>query len=449
MSLKTLKTVLKKLDQEHLLAHIGSLSKEEVDHLLRQIISIDKKTLIIQERLVKKGEEPLGKLEVFENIKFPSSDLNEKGKIALQEGKVGCILVAGGQGTRLGFQGPKGCFPVTAIRHKTLFQYFTEKLKAASQFAKRPLSVALMTSPLNHEVTVNYFKNNSFFGVAPSQIDFFSQGLLPFLDKSGKLFFEDRGKIAFGPDGNGSCIKAFVKSGIAKKWQESGIEFVTFIMIDNPLAEPFDLSLIGSHIKESSDITVKCITRENFTEKVGLLLLHNGKLSVLEYSEMPKELWEAQESHGTPLYRFANISLFCFNLPFLLRAADIELPLHKAFKASDRLDRRGRRVASKKPCAWKFERFIFDILPLTPYIEAILYDRETCFAPLKNKEGNHDLKSVQKALISRDREIIQRMTGSIPPKECLEIDPAFYYPTDEILAEWSGKKLSPSPYIQS
>jgi UDP-N-acetylglucosamine/UDP-N-acetylgalactosamine diphosphorylase len=351
------------------------------------------------------------------------------GRHLIQAGKVGSLLVAGGQGTRLGFNGPKGCYPITPAQHQTLFGYFAKRLKAASELANKKLPLAIMTSFINHEEVVQHFQDNQFFGCDSEQISFFSQGKLPFLDDHGNPCIDESGGIAFGPDGNGASLSAFVNSSLAKQWADRGIEHMTYTLIDNPLADPFDPLLVGYHAFTHAQATIKGVLRDNQSEKVGLIVDDEGKTAVVEYTEMPPE------EFTSPKYGAANISLFCFSMPFVIQAAKDTLPLHKAYK-----------LLSKGSYAWKFEKYIFDVLPLASSIQTIIYPRSECFAPLKDLA---DVDKVKSALTQRDLKTIQEITGQIAPNTCLEIDAAFYYPTAEIFRKWQNLALPKTSYIKA
>jgi UDP-N-acetylglucosamine/UDP-N-acetylgalactosamine diphosphorylase len=394
---------------------------------------LKKTTLKELQQLLKRDENPPETFQPFQNIHNIASfkDAERIGIKALEEGKAGSILVAGGQGTRLGFKGPKGSFPVTPATNQTLFQYFTEKLKAASHRYKQPLKMAIMTSSENHEATTSYFSSHHFFGASPSQISFFKQGELPMLQ-------EDGGEpLAMGSDGNGACPEAFFDSGIADTWIKEGIEYATFILVDNPLADPFDPALIGAHIQEGVEVSIKCIRRTNSEEKLGILVAEKKIPKVVEYSEVPKPDWELRDPSGNLVFGVANISLFCFSLPFLRRVSTETLPLHPALKKIGEVS------------VWKFEKFIFDILPFSRSTQALLYPREITFAPLKNSSGDHSLETAQRALSQKDRKILEAITGTSAPSSVLEIAPSFHYPDQSLLAKWKGKLIPPSSYVAS
>lgn len=416
----------------------------------KQFSTIDLDVLKEQQLLLQ--EPPASKLTFSpytKTVDVHRKVFKEKGKALIREGKVGCILVAGGQGTRLGFSGPKGCCPVTAVKQKTLFHYFSERVKAASQQAGIPLKMAVMTSPKNHAATLAHFLVNDQFGLLPEQVGFFQQTQLPILNQAGELFLESPDKIAFAPDGNGSCIQAFYKSPLAKLWKDEGIHYITFILIDNPLADPFDPYLIGAHATSGVDVTLKCMKREDPEEKLGVIVEMAGKPQVVEYTEISEKDRVAKDDSGDLLYSIANISLFCFSSSFLENAAKEKMPLHKAFKKSDYVSESGEIVHPSEPCVWKFEKFIFDILAFANSAQVAVYPREYCFAPVKDKTGKNSLANATLMVSKYERKLIESITGKSAPAVCLEIDPQFYYPTQDLKSEWKGREIPETPYIES
>lgn len=317
------------------------------------------------------------------------------------KGKMGCIILAGGQGTRLGVDQPKGTFPV--FNHKSLFEIFFTKAKAASKRAGFALPLAIMTSPKTHQETVNFLEKNHWFGVDAS---IFQQNELPLLDDEGNP--TDK----MGPDGNGYVLKLFYESGIYQKWKEQGIECVNVVLVDNALADPFDAKLYRYH---RGDVTIKCIARIDPEEKVGVLAKENGKIKVIEYTELP------EVNHHFPL---ANISLFCFSMPFIEKCASITLPYH----------------LQKKNGLMKRETYIFDLLPYADEITVLKYPREDTFAPLKDRES---LSKIQKAILDFERKLFFKISGQkIPDGTFFDLDPQFYYPTPDLIEKWRGKSLT-------
>ncbi len=331
----------------------------------------------------------------------PNRKAQEAGKIALREGKVGSVILAGGQASRLGITTPKGMISVSPILHKSLFQIFAEKIIACNAQVERALSVACMTAAQNHDATNAFFQSHNFFGLPKDSLSFFMQSTLPFLDDAGKYIIGPDGIPLQGPDGNGSLFWNMESCGLLQAWEKQGIEHIVVICVDNPLADPFDAELIGSHILANRDITVKAIERiamkrmamkkTDPAEHLGIIVEQGKHLKVCEYFEVSEEIQNARDSTGALLFPFANISNFCFSLAFIRKFVTSKhtLPLHKAHK----------KPAPELPPAWKFEYFIFDILEESENAGVVVYDRSTCFAPLKNNDGPYSLKMVQEALL--------------------------------------------------
>jgi len=328
------------------------------------------------------------------------------GRALIAAGKVGCIVLAGGDGSRLGWEGPKGTFPLSLVKQKSLFQMLSERVNAASKHFGCHLKCAVMTSPSNHLVTKSALEDS---------IDIFLQNTLPLLDLEKQQLPEER------PNGNGEVLKCFFESGLFAKWKEAGVEYIQTILIDNPLAEPFDPNQIGVHYKKGAEITLKAVEKLHEAENVGVIGLSEGKTHIVEYSDNPPKEWN-----------LANTSLFSFSMAFIEKIRDLNLPLHEV-----------KKFYEGKP-VFKRECFIFDLLPHSEKTEVILYPREETFAPLKNRD---DVGPVQKALLERDRRAVETLMGSIP-KQIFELDPSFHYPTENLLKKWKAAELPKSSYIE-
>jgi UDP-N-acetylglucosamine/UDP-N-acetylgalactosamine diphosphorylase len=297
----------------------------------------------------------------------------EQGQKDLAAGRAACLILTGGQGSRLGSSQPKALFPV--LQNKTLLQLLCEKVLAISRSYNRPLPMALMTSPLNHTEIVAYLQNHHYFGLSPTQVHLFPQEMAPLLNEEGSSLVDASGKIISGPDGNGHALKHLVNAGIAQTWKEQGIETVSILPIENLLADPFDPILIGYHTLKSHDASLKAIRRDDPSEKIGLIVWKNGHLAVQEYSE-------ATFPNSAPL---GYIGLLALSLSFIERIAPLTLPWHRARK-----QHAGQMI-------WKLERFLFDILPHANRSGVLVYPRNKIYAPLKTTA---DLAKVQQALLS-------------------------------------------------
>lgn len=435
-----------KMDPASLVPNWHRLGAAQKDALFKQIEQLDFDMLSKQKNsYVQKAVDP-SSLSVFSSYEQKGNPKTKVlGKKVIADGAVGCLVVAGGQGSRLNDPRPKGFFPVSPVYHKSLFQLLAEKVEAASRLAGRPLDVAIMTSLENDREIRDFFEKHSYFGLEKSQVFFYPQSSLPFLDEEGRLVLIEEGKIATGPDGNASSLKRFVESGIWKVWRKKGVRYVQWMQIDNPLADPFDPELAGFHEKNpASDLVLKCVARRDAEEKVGVLFDRQRKVTVVEYSELPEDLRKARTEEGSLAHLCGNIGFYSFQMDFIQEVAlqhDGNLHLHKAWKSVERGGDRPQKMA------WKFEKFIFDVLPWAREVKALLYPRSECFAPLKNAIGEDSPASVAQALQTRDRQVFEEISGTQVPSKLFELDPAFYYPTQEMLEKWKGKKLPDALYV--
>jgi UDP-N-acetylglucosamine/UDP-N-acetylgalactosamine diphosphorylase len=296
----------------------------------------------------------------------------EEGEKLLKAGAVGCLLLAGGEGSRLGWGEPKGSFP---IQGKSLFEIAAEKVVKNSGRVKKKLQLAIMTSPRNDFATREFFKENDNFGLAEEQLDFFTQEMEPLLDLSKKTLKEK------GPSGNGRALHLLFRSGIYDKWKKKGVQFISVIPIDNPLADPFEPGFLGAMRREDADAGVRAIKRESPSEEVGVLGQEQGKLRILEY-------FEVEDAKNWP---FAHTGLIAFTMDFAEKVRAREMPIHFARK-----EREGKEI-------FKQETFLFDLLAFAEKPIARLYRRESCFAPLKSPE---DIESVCDAYALRVKQSI-------------------------------------------
>ncbi|MCB1107775.1 MAG: UTP--glucose-1-phosphate uridylyltransferase [Chlamydiia bacterium] len=317
---------------------------------------------IFKEKDVLKEEEtfvPLREEMIVRNIS-PSAHFN----------KMGCVILAGGQGTRLGIKGPKGCVELPLKEKKTLFQYLFEKVKGKGN----DLPLAIMTSPLNHQATVDYLSQHHYFGL--TNVSVFSQEMVAVCDDDGNLCGQER-----SPDGNGKALHHLYSSGIWEKWREQGVEIVQVIPVDNPLAIPFDGELLAVHESEKVELVLRCVGRKTPTESLGIVGQTKGRLTVREYSELTHKMEDLTFSLG-------NTGIFSCTMDFAKKVSEIDLPWHLAHKQGE-----GTWV-------WKFETFIFDLFPNAETFKVLFSDRKKYFAPIKTLSGPNSLESVTKTLMT-------------------------------------------------
>jgi UDP-N-acetylglucosamine/UDP-N-acetylgalactosamine diphosphorylase len=354
-----------------------------------------------------------------------------RGNELLRQGKVGAFLVAGGQGTRLGYEGPKGEFPITPVKNKPLFQVFAEQLKAHGRDAGRPIPWYIMTSDANDAQTREFFKKNNYFGLNPSDVIFFEQGMMPAFDMNGKMLLADKDSLALSPDGHGGSLRALKQSGALDDMKRRGIEHLSYFQVDNPLVHTIDPLFLGLHDLTGSEMSSKTIPKAGPLEKVGNFVIGDGKLQVIEYSDLPEVLAKAANPDGSLRFNAGSIAIHALRVPFIERlnaSGRLDLPWHRAEKKVPYVDEKGNEVKPDKPNAVKLEQFVFDAIPLAK--NAIVYttDRAEEFSPVKNAEG---VDSPATARRDQNRRAARWLTGAgvkVPmkgedPDATLEISP--------------------------
>jgi UDP-N-acetylglucosamine/UDP-N-acetylgalactosamine diphosphorylase len=394
--LKQAREAAARFDQEHLFSHYEGLTPSEQDILVDQISSVDFAQLAGLHRDLVKNPADAADRETIEPLRatpwdaYPISEraaMSNLGMRALREGKVAAFLVAGGQGTRLGHNGPKGVFDIGLPSRKSLFQLQAERILRLSRQAGKTIPWYIMTSEDNHAETTSYFKERRFFGLAERDVFFFKQGEMPVVDADGKVLLASKGRLSMGPNGNGGCFLALAKSGALEDMKKRGIEQVFFYSVDNALVRVCDPHFVGFAMAQGKPAASKAVIKVQPEEKVGVLCLRNGKPSVLEYSEMTEEMIYSKTADGRYLYDSANIAMHLFTRAFLEKHAGASLPFHVAHKKIAHVDAAGNAVTPSVPNAYKFELFMFDLFPMAGEMAGLLVSREEEFAPVKNKDG--------------------------------------------------------------
>lgn len=456
MDFSAAKKKLESIQQEKILLFWPKLEEKERLQLLELIDALDLQLFHKQQKLLKKRK----KTNLFlprnfspvEKYSFRGADPENRveGEKLLSQGAVGVLVLAGGHGSRLGYHAPKGCFPISVVKEKSLFQIFCEKTAAAQKKAAASFPIAFLCSIENIGETEKFFAIHNYFGLDPAQLFFFHQNDLPLLDTHGNLFLATPSQIASGPEGNGTALFHFVAKGIAEQWTQRGVKFVTVALIDNPLSDPFDAEFIGFHSRKEAEATIKCIERVDPYENIGLITQYEKSLRVVEYNEVPNEIKELINEKGKFAYRLGNISQFCFSIKILPKLAQVveKMAMHLAFKASVYLDENGVQQRSSEAIAWKFERYIFDLLPWIKNSEVLVYPRSECFSPLKNCSGPKGPEEVKQALLAWDRAVIEKITGLPAPPFIFELDQQFHYPTEKLLAYWHKRPLAKAGYVE-
>lgn len=359
------------------------------------------------------------------------------GEQLLSEGKVAAILVAGGQGTRLGFEHPKGMFPLGPVSGQTLFQIHFEKLLARGRRYGKAIPLYLMTSPATHAETVEFLKENNRFGLEERDLRIFCQGTMPAIDDTTKqLLLAEPDSLALSPDGHGGMLRALVKTGCLAEMQKRGIEEIYYFQVDNPLAEVCEPELLGFHRLSQSEMSTQVVAKQQPEEKLGVLALVDGNLGLVEYSELPDELAQQRDDEGKLKHWAGNIAVHAISVEFLAKVAKQadSLPWHQAHKKVPYLDEHGNLVEPDQPNAIKFERFIFDLLPSAINGVVIEVDPALRFAPVKNASGSptDTAETAQAALVAMYHDWLKQCGVHVAEGVAVEISPLLALDAEEL-----------------
>lgn len=313
------------------------------------------------------------------------------GEAVLRQGRVAAFVVAGGQGTRLGFDGPKGTFATSPVTGKSLFQIFAEKIQAARLRYRVRIPWFIMTSRLNHEATIAFFEAHQYFGLPSKEVRFLMQGVMPAVDLQGKILLQSKHQIAVSPDGHGGSLRALVREGSVDAMKEWGVDLLSYFQVDNPLVRCLDPEFIGFHVMRNSEMSSKACLKAYPGEKIGSFVLRDGRMEVIEYSDLPAALAETRDPDGRLTFRAGSIAIHVFSRSLVERlgsgTGERSLPFHRALKKVPTVDAAGHPVTPGEPNGIKFEAFVFDAIPLAQNPLVIQTLRQEEFSPIKNKDG--------------------------------------------------------------
>ena len=391
--LEEIKEILKKYGQEQLLNHYNELDEIKKETLLNQIRNINFE-------LVKKLYDSTKEQKVNVEDKITPIDYLDKyklndqykyyeniGKKAIREGKLAAVTMAGGQGTRLGHNGPKGTYDIGLDSHKSLFELLADNLKAEGKKYDIMIPWFIMTSRENNKETVEFFEKHRCFGYKKDKnLFFFVQGELPMMDTEGKILIGEDGLVKLAADGHGGIYESLVKTQMTKKMRELGVEWVFIGGVDNCLVKMVDPVLMGIAIDKKVTVACKSVVKANPHEKVGVFCKRNGKPNVIEYSEITDEMAEATDENGELLYGESHILCNLFSIDAIERMGAEPLPYHVAFKKAKYIDKDGNLVVPDSPNAYKFEAFLFDAFGEVDDMAVLRVKREEEFAPVKNSD---------------------------------------------------------------
>lgn len=388
------KEILKQNKQEHLLIWYDKLIEQKREQLLDTILKIDFEQIqgLYKQTQQKKDFkeckiEPLSYIDKQRLSKEEKEKYEACGMKEIQEGKYAVVTMAGGQGTRLGHNGPKGTFELEVGEKKPLFTLLAQTIKDANKKYKTTIPWYIMTSKENNYKTTDFFKRHDYFGMGEENIKFFIQNELPMVDVKGKILVDETGMVKEAADGHGGIFEAMNQDGIIKDMKKRGINWIFIAGVDNVLAKMVDPILTGLAIKNKCLAAGKSVVKSNPKERVGVFCKKDNKPSVIEYTEITDEMAEARDENGELLYGESHILCNLFNIKAIEEIAKNKLPYHSAFKKAKYIDKNGVIVVPEVPNAYKFEAFIFDAFERLDDMAIMRVKREEEFAPVKNAEG--------------------------------------------------------------
>lgn len=435
-------------ERTSLLEQAEEIDLAELDSLVANLVKGDDVESEVDYRALRPAPYEPMPADLNKDQKWASA--KEIGEEALSGGRVAAFTVAGGQGTRLGYDGPKGTFPVTPIANKTLFQVFAEKIRASRDRFDCQLPWYIMTSHANHEATESFFRKHEFFDLGEETVKFFRQGRMPAVDFDGRILMESKGKIAMSPDGHGGALRALDRSGALAEMVSKGIDLLSYFQVDNPHVQVADPYFLGFHIQSGSEMSSKMLPKAYEKEKLGHFCLNGDRLEVVEYSDMPDELTSKRDESGKLLFIAGSVAIHVVSVPFIQKVVEedspISLPFHKAVKKIACVDGSGAPQEVDAPNGVKFEMFVFDALPFAENAVIVETTRLGDFSPVKNAKGVDSADSCRKdqqklfaSWLAHEGVRLELDDDGIPVNK-IEISPLFGYDQDSFSESWKARK---------
>ena len=431
MTLTEAQTLLKTNGQEHVLAFWDTLDAVARERLLAQIATLDFAAIGRMQAMLQAAGTPAAAAGAFEPapVEEPEGDALAayvaKGEELLRNGKVAVLLVAGGQGSRLGYEGPKGAYPIGPVTDRPLFWFHARKILGLDLTYGTHVPFYIMTSETNDAATRAHFEENDYFGLPREDVFFFVQGMWPALDPEGKIILDRPDHIFMSPDGHGGTLAALERSGALADMARRGIEQVFFFQVDNPMVAIADPSFVGLHAAKGADMTLKVCKKRDGHEGMGVVVIRDGHYAMVEYSELSDEQMERTNPDGSLWLAYGSPAIHMFSYAFLKAEAERAMPLHLAHKKIAHVDAAGNVVKPEKPNGYKFEKFIFDVIPNAKTLLTLAFDRTQEFSPVKNAEGNDSPATTKRDLQAKWRGWLTQAGVSLPGGVPVEIDPAY------------------------
>jgi len=430
--------VLRTNGQEHVLAFWKKLPAAQRKALLAQIATIDFKelkrcaaTLAAKDAPVaKKGKPTAPNVAVLKGA--ARAKAVAAGEKELAAGHVGVLLVAGGQGSRLGYDGPKGAYSIGPVTGASLFFFHARKVLAMSVRYGRAIPFYVMTSEANYEATVAHFEEHEYFGLDPKDVVFFRQGMWPGMTPDGKIILDAPGHIFMSPDGHGGLVTALKTNGCFDDMRRRGVKTLFFFQVDNPLVEIADPAFIGLHVTEKSQYSLKLTAKREPTEGLGMVVKRDGHFDMIEYTEMTEEMNFRRTKTGDLYFKYGSPAIHVFDRAFLEKEAAKAMPLHLAHKKIPCVGADGKIVKPDAPNGYKFEKFIFDLLADAKGVSNMAFAREDEFSPVKNAEGKDSPASCKADLAAKWRRMLAAAGVAVAEGVPLEIDPLYALDAEDV-----------------
>ena len=421
--------MLKGCGQEHVLAYWKKLNKKEREALLEQIAKIEPKDVKYCQAALKKGGDRIdsskGKAPKVAELKGAAlKKAVAAGEREIAAGRVAALLVAGGQGSRLGYDGPKGCYSIGPITGAPLFYFHARKILARSIRYGAAIPWYIMTSEANNAATVKCFEENDYFGLNPDDVFFFTQGMWPGMTPEGKIILDAPGHVFMSPDGHGGLLAALKRSGALANMKRRGIRSVFYFQVDNPLVEVADPAFIGYHVSQKSEYSLKLCAKRDPFEKVGMPMQFGKTFRMVEYTEMTDEQCNRKAKDGRLYFLYGSPAIHVFDRAFLDREASKAMPLHLAFKKIPTVAD-GKVVKPAEPNGYKFEKFIFDILPNAKRAAFLAFDQKDEFSPVKNADGSDSPATCKADMQAKWAKWLAESGLTVPSGMPIEIDPVY------------------------
>jgi UDP-N-acetylglucosamine/UDP-N-acetylgalactosamine diphosphorylase len=437
MTYEKAQAVLKQHKQSHLLRFWDRLDAEARAALLRQVAALDFASIGRMQAMLQSPQAAAaatGQISPARVVELDAAARTRavaRGEEELRAGRVGVVLVAGGQGSRLGFEGPKGAYPIGPISQAVLFHFHVRKVLALGRRHGVTIPLYIMVSDANHATTRACFEAHNWFGMPPADVFFFEQGMWPALDAQGQIILDAPGHLFQSPDGHGGTLSALDASGALADMSKRRLQTIFYFQVDNPMVEVADPTFLGVHLLEQAEISLKVCAKRDPQEGLGVVVERDGRCAMVEYSELTNEQKNQRTADGELYFKYGSVAIHVFSFAFLQQEARAALPLHVAHKKVPVCQDDGKTVTPSKPNGYKFEKFIFDVLPDAKKVVNLAFDRCEEFSPVKNATGDDSPDTTRRDLSAKWARWLKAVGVAVPddaqgyPLVPVEIDPCF------------------------